>query len=236
MSGLELTPRQDELMRTFLSAWEGSGYTPFDLETSTGFSHQKWPPDVPPPEREEVRALVHLDLLSVDKRVPRIWRVFPSQLARDLLADASAPLAVQLSDADQRLGRILDATVSSFEEDPREPLHLAVMDQLTVVEHVGWPLPPDSVRTHDIAQLVDLGLVGTEPRGSDDLAFWPTPGGRSAVKSPATYLDRLADNTEAEPERSRLQEWAGRFRAGEISAGTVSGTVTGLLLKVLIGG
>lgn len=234
MSSGDLTPRQAELVQAFLAAWSASGHVPFELNSSAAFSHPSWPTGVRAPDSDEVRALVHRDLLTVDKRAVPTWRFFPSEAARELFEPGADETRAELSDADRRLGRILDAVVAAFETDPSEPLHLAVMDQLTVVEHAGWGLPPDVVREHDIAQLVDLGLVGTQPRG-DDLGFWPTPAGRIAVKNPAAYLDQLADGAGGDTEKSRLRAWADRLRVGDITRSTAAGTASGLLIKVLTG-
>lgn len=235
MSSPDLTAREVTLIKTFVAAWLASSHEPFEMSPSAAFSHSDWPDDVPAPDSEEVRSLVHRDLLSVDSRAAPTWRFFPSESARALFGPQGDPALEQLSDADQRLGRILDAVVAAHESDPAEPLHLAVMDQLTLVDHPGWPLPRDVVREHDIAQLAALGLVDTQPRGDYDTAFWPTPSGRSAARNPAAYLEQLADLADVETEKSRLRAWADRIRAGEMARSTVTGTATGLLIRALLG-
>lgn len=221
-------------MEAFQRAWEASSHTPFDLGNGP-LDHPEWPSEVAAPTRDEVRQLAHLGLLDVDHSVAPLWRVFPSRDARRAFGGAAEELAQSaLADPDRRLGMILEATVAAFEADPSEPLHFASMQQVDIVQHAHWPLQPDVVRSHDLQQLEDLGLVSTSPRGRD-AAFWPTPNGRAAVHDPAGYLERLAQEAADERERSRLQTWADRLRAGDVTVGTVAGSASGLLVRVLMG-
>lgn len=221
-------------MQAFAHAWHASSHTPFDLDSGAPFSHPAWPAGVATPTRDEVRALHHLDLLEVDSSVSRIWRVFPSPEARIRYGGPDqAHVAAALRDPDRRLAVILEATVQAFEADPREPLHFSPMDQISLVKHPHWPLAPDVVRSHDLAQLEDLGLVATEPRAKDT-AFWPTPAGRAAAHDPASYLDCRAAEATNEEERSRLRRWAAKTRAGDVAVGTLTGA-SSVVIRALIG-
>jgi hypothetical protein len=233
MTAPDLSHRQRELMETFVAAWEASSHMPFDLG-HVPFEHPNWPPGVAAPNREEVRSLTHLSLLEVDRSVTPMWRVFPSAEGRRMFggaADVSAASA--LADPDRRLGMILDGTVTAFETNPSEPLHFAPMQQIDLVQHTHWPLQPDVVRAHDLQQLQDLGLIATSSRGRDT-AFWPTIDGRAAVKDAAGYLDRLAQQTSDEREKSRLRRWAERLRAGDVAVATVAGS-TSAVIRALMG-
>jgi len=186
-----------------VAAWEASSHTPFDLVNGQ-FEHATWPPGLAVPKREEMRTLVHRGLLERDDSVAPVWRVFPSAAARELVGVAEEEA---LGDPDRRLGLILEATVTAFEADPREPLH----------------------------QLEDLGLIATAPAGRRSMTFWPTLHGRAAVKDAPSYLERLARETDDERENSRLQQWAKRLRAGDIAVGTIAGSTSGMLIRALMG-
>lgn len=230
------TERQQVLMRAFVRAWELSSpapaHQPFDLG-SLPLEHPNWPDSVPVPSREEVRPLVHLGLLDTDRRAAPIWRVFPSELGRSTFGDPADDEAVALSDPDRRLGLILEATVGAFEADPTQPIHFAPMDQINYVSHPHWPLQPDAVKSHDLDQLEQLGLIATRPRGQDT-SFWPTPSARAATKDVAGYLDQLAGAAHG-AEQSRLSKWAERLRAGDLAVGAVAGTASGALIRALTG-
>lgn len=230
-----LTARQRELMQGFLSAADSSGQPFFDFGHGP-FQHPGWPPEVKPPTREEVRALLAAGMLDNVRRVQQgAWRVLPSAEARRLFggADAEATDAA-LRDPHRRLGLILEATVAAFEAAPDEPLHFAPSDQVDIVQHPHWrQLPSNVVHEHDLRQLEDLGLVATTSRGQD-LAFWPTPAGRAAIHDPPAYLDRIAEQTRNEREQSRLREWARRLRASDVTVGTVA-NVSGGLIRALVG-
>lgn len=232
-----LTERHQILMRAFVSAWEASSpapaHQPFDLG-SMPLEHANWPDGVPVPSREEVRPLVHLGLLDTDRRAAPIWRVFPSELGRSTFGDSGEDEVVALSDPDRRLGLILDATVAAFEADPAQPIQFAAMDQIDYVSHAHWPLQPDAVKSHDLDQLEQLGLISTRARGQDT-DFWPTPTARAATKDAAGYLERLADAAPEEAERSRLARWAERLRAGDFAVSAVAGTASGALIRALMG-
>lgn len=234
----ELTNRQRELVQAFVVAWEASAPAPprqpFVLGSGP-MEHPNWPSDVAVPEREEVRTLVHLDLLTADRSRLPDWVVFPSPRARELFAHDHDDLTGALSDVDRRLGIILEATVAAHEADPSEPLHFASMDQLDYIHHAHWPIERDVVRRHDLAQLEDLGLVATAPAGTSDLKFWPTPLGRQAVRNPASLLEERASTAVEPTERSRLQQWSERFRAGEFAVSTAAGTASGMLIRALLG-
>jgi hypothetical protein len=220
-------------MEAFVRAWEESSHAPFDLADGA-FEHPRWPASVSPPGRQEVRGLVHKGALDADRSVAPMWRVFPSAEGRRVFGGVGEEaVSSALADPDRRLGVILEATVEAFDRDPSEPLHFAPMQQVDLVQHPHWPLSPDVVRAHDLQQLADLGLVGMAPRGRDG-AFWPTPDGRAAVHDAAGFLDRRATETTDEHEKSRLQQWAERVRAGDVAVGTAGG-VTGALIRALIG-
>jgi hypothetical protein len=232
---LELDPRQAELIEAFVRAWEQSGHVPFEWNVSGSFvGHPSWPESVNPPMREEVRGLLHLNLLESDRSVAPLWRVFPSADARAHFGGPDqAQIAVALRDPDARLGVILEGVVEAFKADASEPLHFAAMDTIAIVQHPYWPLAPDVVASHDLAQLEDLGLIGTEARG-EDTAFWPTSAGRAAVADPAGFLDRRAEQVGDERERTRLREWAKKVRAGDIAVGTLTGA-SSAVIRALIG-
>lgn len=232
-----LGERQQILVKAFVSAWEGSSpapaHQPFDFGSGP-FEHLNWPNGVPAPSREEVRPLVHAGLLETDKRAAPIWRVFPSELARSTFGDPANDDTAALSDPDRRLGLILDATITAFEADPAQPIHFTPMDQITSVSHPHWPLQPDAVRSHDLDQLEQLGLISTSPAGRD-ITFWPTPSARTATNDVAGYLEQLAQEAPHETERSRLARWAERLRAGDVAVGATAGTTSGALIRALTG-
>ena len=236
--GSALDDRQRELIEAFVSAWEttsqGPTHTPFDFDASDRFAHPNWPPAVRAPSRDEVRALVHLGLLEVDRRAAPDWRVFPSANARAMFDQSASSEAEALADPERRLELILEATVSAFNADPSEPLHFTPMDQIDIVGHPHWPLQPDSVHEHDLRQLQDLGLISMSPRG-DDLAFWPTSTARAALPDVASFIDRLADDAPNDSEESRLRRWVARIRAGDFAVGTAAGTASGALIHALMG-
>lgn len=233
MAMFDLAPPERELMEAFFSAWEKSSHTPFDLGDGP-FEHPNWPPSVAVPDRDDVRGLVHKGLLEVDANAAPTWRVFPSADGRHQFGGAAEKSIVSaLADPDRRLGVILEATVTAFESDPSEPLHFIPMQQVEMVQHAHWALPPDVVREHDLQQLRDLHLIAMVPRGNGK-GFWPTTDGRAAVKDASGYLDRLAEGVTDEREKSRLRRWAERLRAGDVAVGTAGG-VTGALIRALIG-
>lgn len=180
MSTPGLSERQHELVRAFAAAWDASSHTPFDLGSGRPFEHPAWPASISAPERDELRPLVHMVLLVVDRSVAPTLRVFPSSEALALVGDAPDDA---LTDPDRRLGLILEATVEAFEADPTEPLLFIPGWQAPIVRHPHWPLQPEVVRAHDLQQLEDLGLVATAP--DQHTTFWPTVRGRAAVKDAA---------------------------------------------------
>lgn len=232
MTQPDLTPRQRELMVAFVEAWEASSHTPFDLDSGQ-FDHPSWPTTIRVPTRAEVRALVHLDLLDTDRDVLPTWRVFPSPKGRHLGGVAAEEA---LADPDGRLGLILEATAKAFEADPSQPLRFErFYQQAHFVRHPHWPLQPDVVRAHDLQQLEDLRLIATAIAAADSsMTFWPTIRGRAAVKNAVGYLERLAQETEDDGEKSRLRRWAARLRGGDIAVGTITST-SGALIRALIG-
>lgn len=151
------------------------------------------------------------------------------------LSDLSEEQVAQaLADPDGRLGLILEATVAAFEADPSEPLQFHPMGQAALVRHEHWPLPATVVGAHDLQQLEELELISAGPGGRKSLTFWPTIRGRAAVKDVASYLERVARETDDEGEKSRLQRWASRIRAGDVAVGAVGGT-SGVLIRALLG-
>jgi len=212
-----------------VAAWEVSSHTPFDLGHDA-FAHPSWPAGVTVPDRDEVRDLVHRGLLEVDDSVTPMWRVFPSAVGREVAGGASEEA---LGDPDRRLGLILEATVTAFEADPREPLQFHPKEEVHLVRHQYWPLQPEVVRAHDLQQLEDLGLIATAGEHRS-VTFWPTFHGRAAVKDAPGYLERLARETDDEGEKSRLRRWAQRLRAGDIAVGTVAGA-SGAVIRALMG-
>ena len=122
------------------------------------------------------------------------------------------------SAADRRLAEILKGTVDAFELDPSEPPRLFSVGG-GVIKHPAWPLDPWLVRRHDVLQLEDLGLVGSEALPQDGIAFWPTPDGRKAVRAIGDLLERRSEQVESDSHRSTLQKWAGRLQASQVQAG-----------------
>lgn len=228
----DLSGRDNEILRTLVQLWESSGHQPFHLAPDADtLDHTAWPDGVAKPTRKEVRALVGRDLMMSDKSTAPTWRVWPSTHARKLFAgSAEHSRAEALRDADQRLGVILDAIVDAFESDPSEPLLLFRASSADIVKHPGWPIEPDVVRTHDLRQLEDLGLVGWE----SETQFYPTPRGRMAARNPIALLSQLAEATSDDEERSRLRTWAEKFRAGDVAVGTAGG-LTSAVIRVLLG-
>jgi hypothetical protein len=236
---ISLTDRQTELIGAFVAAWQATGpegrRQPFVLANGP-IEHPNWPAAVRVPSREEVRSLVRLGWLDTDSRAAPDWAVFPSPLARAQFGGSDGGVAEALSDADRRLGVILDATVAAHEADPSEPSHLASMDHGTYVDGVHWPIERDVVRHHDLAQLEDLDLVATRPVGDgQDLDFWPTANGRKAVKNPAAVLEEKALEAVSAEESSRLRRWADRFRAGDFAVSAAAGTASGAFIRALMG-
>ena len=235
-----MSPRQEELIRAFVTAWQGEGSgaprQPFV------FAHDQvelpnWPPEVAVPAKEELRPLVQLGLLEPDRRYGPEWVVFPTPLARERFGTAADSDVVDaLSDADRRLGVILNATVAAHEGDPSEPLHFASMDHGAYIDHPHWPIERDVVRRHDLAQLEDLGLLATMPVGEhQDVNFWPTPAGRLGVKNPSALLEQKAEQAISEDERSRLSRWAQRLRAGDFTVAAAAETASSVLIRALMG-
>ena len=232
-----LSDRQRALLAAFVEAWEsdasGPRHQPFDL----GFQpleHANWPADVPLPSREEVRPLVHQGLLEVDRRAAPVWRVFPSPVARDVIDPSVRAQSDALADPERRLGVILESAIVAFNRDPGTPLRFAAGGQLELVTHPGWPLEPDAVRSHDLQQLEQLGLVASRQRG-DELTFWPTVEAREAMGDVASYLEKLADEAVGDAQRSRLMMWAQRVRGGDLAVGATAGTLSGALIRGLMG-
>lgn len=234
----DLTQRQRDLMEAFVGAWEasapGAAHQPFDFG-GLPLEHPNWPPKVSLPSREEVRPLVHLDLLEVDQRAAPVWRVFPSAGARERFGDRGSADADALADPDRRLGLILEAANTAFSADPSEPIYLNSMEQLNYVSHEHWPLQPDVVREHDLEQLEVIGMVAIR-RGDGSMAFWPTPDAREALRDVPAYLEKVADSSTSEAEESRLRGWVDRLRTGDVAVGATTGTLSGILVRVLLGG
>lgn len=234
----DLTQRQRDLMEAFVAAWEasspGAAHQPFDYG-SLPLEHPNWSAGVQVPSREEVRPLVHLDLLKVDRRADPIWRVFPSVAARERFGDGGSADTDALTDPDRRLGLILEAANTAFSADPSEPIYLNSMQQLDYVSHEHWPLQPDVVREHDLDQLERIGMIATRREGAA-IAFWPTPDAREALRDVPAYLERRAEAASSEVEKSRLRGWVDRLRAGDVAVGATTGTLSGILVRVLLGG
>lgn len=234
MSDVNLDAREVALVRAFVDAWERSGHVPFDFGPGDVFSHPCWPSDVPVPGKDEVRRLHHLAMLEVERSAAPTWRVHPSPSARLRFGDRGEHhTAAALRDPDQRLGMILDAIVTAFEGDPTEPLRAWPMAANDLVRHPRWPLQPDVVRTHDLQQLEDLGLVSISPQ-ERGCAFWPTPDGRAAVHNAADLLERRSQASPNEHEADRLRRWAERLRTGDIAVCVAAGTASAVI-RALIG-
>jgi hypothetical protein len=82
-------------------------------------------------------------------------------------------------------------------------------------------------------RLEDLGLIATAA-GGRSLTFWPTIRGKAAVSDAAGYLERLAGESDDAGEKSRLQQWAKKVRAGDVVVGTVTST-GGALIRAHMG-
>jgi hypothetical protein len=228
----DLTPRQRELLAAFVDAWERSSHTAFDFGQGP-LQLPAWPAEVVVPQRDEIRPLIHLGLLTSDPDRPGgTWRVFPSQAGRDLVG-GSAQEHEALADPDRRLAVILEATVAAFEADPSQPLLFLTAMQTELVRHPDWPIEPDVVRAHDLQQLAELGLIATSP-GPKSMTFWPTLAGRAAVHDAAGFLYKRSLDVEDEEEKSRLRRVAERVRAGDIAVGTVTGA-TSAVIRALMG-
>lgn len=233
-----LPPRQEELIRALVCAWETSSpapaHTPFNI-SARPFEHSNWPSDTQPPSHNDndVRALVHQGLLEVDRRQAPDWVVFPSARARREYGTGSDHEAEALGDADLRLGTILEAAVRAYEGNPAEPIHFADMQQVSIVQHPAWPLEPDVVRAHDLDLLEQLGLISSQPRGRDR-AFVPTPDGRRLVRDPAAFLEERATTLPDEAQGQRLRELAKRLRAGDVVVGTAGG-LAAAAIRALVG-
>lgn len=98
------------------------------------------------------------------------------------------------------------------------------------MRHPGWPIEPDAVRTHDLRQLENLGLIGWD----GTTAFFPTPRGRMASENAAAFLAQRADEVEDEEDRSRLQRMAAKFRAGDVAVSALGG-LTGAAIRAVLG-
>jgi hypothetical protein len=229
---IELTDRDEEILAIFAKLSEGSQDRGFELlPGADGLGSPPWPEGKIGPTRDEIRSLVNREFLEADKSAAPAWRFWPSAQARERFADAAEQaLGQALTDPDQRLAVILRAVVDAFEQDPATPLLLLRTDSDDIVRHPAWGIPPDVVRLHDLRQLEELGLVGWE----DNTRFYPTPSGRMAVRNPAALLSQRADQTQDEEERSRLQHWVEKIRAGDVAVGAASG-LTGAVVRALLG-
>lgn len=225
-----LSDRERQLVETMVTVSEAD--QPFEIGAGEdALDDPRWPAAVPPPTREEVRALVSRDYLQVDRSAAPAWHFWPATAARDEFgSDITRERAQALRDPDARLGVILDAIVEAFETDPATPLLFLRMQQVDIVRHPGWPIEPDAVRMHDLRQLEDLGLIGWD--GTTE--FYPTPRGRMASKNAAAFLAQRADEIEDEEERSRLQRMAAKFRAGDVAVSALGG-VTGAAIRAVLG-
>jgi len=227
----KLSARERELVEAFVAAWEASSHTPFAFG-HTPFEHPSWPAGVRVPGRQEVRRLLALDCLELGRSAPGAWRVFPSAAAREL---AGAAENEALADPDRRLGLILEATVTAFEADPAEALQFLPVWGSALVRHPHWQLQPEVVKPHDLQQLADLGLVATDSGDDTLVMFWPTVHGRAAVGDAPGYLERVARETDDEEEQSRLRRAAKHLRVGDVAVGAAAGTVSGALIRALVG-
>src|SRR5215211_1146390 len=138
------------------------GGKPFEIAVGDDtLNDSRWPTEVRKPIRHEVRSLVLRKYPEVDRTVPRTWRFWPAESARQESADEPARRRAEaLQDPDARLGVILDAIVDAFENDPATPLLILRTDQVDIVRHPDWAIEPDVVRMHDLRQLEDLRLIG----------------------------------------------------------------------------
>lgn len=204
----------------------------FDLQPGEDkINDPLWPEQVKSPSKEEVRQLVHQDLLQVDQTAAPVWRVWPSKKARDIFQDQTAEdRSDALADPDRRLAVILDATVSAFSKDPSTPLLLVRADQADIVRHPHWGMEADVVRKHDLLQLEELGLIGWD----GETMFFPTARGRQAATDPAAFLAQTAESIEDEEERSRLRRLAEQIRAGDVAVGTAT-SLTSFAIRAVLG-
>jgi hypothetical protein len=229
---IELNERDTEILETLVGLAGDDADWFFEIPVGADrIPSPPWPDSIQSPHRDEIRSLVNRDLLEIDKSVASTWRFWPSAKARDHFPDAvEKTLKEALSDPDQRLAVILKSIVDAFNADPSKPLLLLRTDQVDIVRHPGWAIPPDVVRHHDLSQLVELGLVGWE----SETEFYPTPAGRMAVDNPAALLNERAEQTEDEAERSRLRDWTEKIRAGDVAVSATSG-LTIAAIRALLG-
>ena len=228
----ELSERQRELATTMVALSE-EDTAPLEIGPGQDtLDDPRWPGAVPKPSRDEIRSIVGMEYLEIDKSAPQgVWRFLPAEAAREEFGgDDTLARAEALKDPDARLGAILDAIVSAFESDPATPLRLFRTMQADLVRHPNWPIEPDVVQMHDLRQLELLELIGWE----GETAFFPTPQGRMASKNQAAFLAQRAERVEDEEERSRLSDAAERFRAGDVAVGTVGG-LTAAAIRALLG-
>jgi hypothetical protein len=236
MSTADLTEREHTLVTAFVTAWEasspGPAHVPFMLDSIGPFAHANWPSGVAAPRREEVRRLCQLGWLARDERAPRgTWCHYPTAATRRALGGGDTE-ADGLADPDRRLGVVLEEIVAAFRGDASEPLLFAGMGHADYVQHPYWRLQPDAVRAHDIAQLTDLGLVGTRPHGAD-LEFWPTPLARNALSDVLGFLEQLGDSADDDPERSRIRQLIARVTES-FAVSAVAGTASGAVIHALM--
>jgi hypothetical protein len=227
---VELSEREGEILETMVSLSERGD--PFEIAPGEDILNDaRWPGEVRKPTRDEVRSLVGREYLEVDRTVPRVWRFWPAERARQQFAgDAARRRAETLKDPDARLGVILDAIVEAFEQDPASPLLMLRTDQVDIVRHPHWAIEPDVVRMHDLRQLEGLKLIGWDGA----TAFFPTPQGRLASKNPAAFLAQRADEVHDDEEQSRLRRMADKFRTGDVAV-SAAGNLTGAAIRAVLG-
>jgi len=112
------------------------------------------------------------------------------------------------SAADRRLAEILKGTVDAFELDPSEPPRLFSVGG-GVIKHPAWPLDPWLVRRHDVLQLEDLGLVGSEALPQDGIAFCRQARSRLGWRFKRSRSDSTScSRSTSEPESPATRRYA----------------------------
>lgn len=233
-----LTERQREILQATVTAWESNdpepSYRPLRSAAGGGPGlHGNWPADVRDATDDELRPLAHTGWLFADRARAPDWVLSPTeQTLVAFQASGADVIADGLRDPDRRLGLILEAVVDAYAADPSEPVMLFEFDQGSVIHSDAWQLPPDVTRQHDFVLLEDIGLVRIL-RTADSIGIVPTGRGRDVVANFGQALDELIEESEDHATKTRLTR--AKERITTLGSSAVSGTISGLVVKALMG-
>ncbi len=236
-----LTDSQAEALVAIDDAWNREtflGQVPVGIRAADSqLEHPNWPPDTPPPAKEDVRTLRHLGLLEFDRDAGPDWVFWPSEngaaLARQLRGQAAAEYEPFPSTHDWLdMLRVIAAVADAFD---REGTAGVGVKAGTVADALGCS-PHDSnlhsalliLAEADYLHFREVGdlaasWVRPAPRGLEYVRGWPSRDPDLITRRLDEALVTAIERTDDPEEKTRLQRV--RSTIGDISKTVVAGLV-----------